>query len=228
MGFRMMSQGKRLQRIKTEGSKTWKIALCPICRREDMCSKDAELVSCWYCTQMGCQGRPRKKAAGEIDPTDSGVKVSKSDKPTSDKSARRFAALAAEQMLPHVGSANAAFIERAFYELALQDMLACGELDGETRIQRDFPHTYHDKYDGGEKKTAHCSPSYALKLSLGRENYPGSCINKHTRELYETARARLLPEGTNDRNAKSKPRSRKRRYDRERRTRTTRNRRQRA
>lgn len=157
------------------------------------------------------------------------MKVSESNRPTSESSARRIAIFAVEQMLRdgeiegddiNVRLANAAFIERAFFELALRDKLSCDELEEEIRIKEDFPHTYRDKFDGGKAKTATCQPSYALGLSLEPGTYSDKCINAHMKELYQAAREKLLEDTENESRPKS---SRKRRYDRTRRVRAARN-----
>ncbi len=141
------------------------------------------------------------------------MRVSESNRPTSDTSARRIAISAVDQMprnseiegeAADIRCARAAFRERAIYELALRDKLSCDDLAEEIRIKEDFPHTYQDKYDGGKSKTAHCQPSHALKLSLEPGTYHEDCICDEMRELYATVRAELLKGETNERDEGSR------------------------
>jgi hypothetical protein len=119
---------------------------------------------------------------------------------TTDTDAKRFAIFAVEQMLRdkeiqgrdiNEVLARAAFIERAFYELAIKDRLVCEPLEEEERIKDEFPHTYRDKEDG-KIKTVDCKPSYALILNLEPTAYRSKCIDSSTERLYRVTRGELL------------------------------------
>ena len=99
------------------------------------------------------------------------------------------------------GELMASLMERAFYELALQDKLCCEPLDEELRIK--------------ELRIRDFNP---LKLHLGRGVYPSKCINEHVRALYAFHKDKLLKGNRHERVATGRQRS----VERKRRVRTSR------
>jgi len=126
--------------------------------------------------------------------------ITKTGRQTSDTDARRIAIGLTEQMLTDktLSVDECPFVERAFFELALQGRFASDPLDEELRI--------------AENKIRDINP---LKLSLERSAYKPQCITDKAKQMFQAQ----LQEGFNGKS--------NRHNDRKRRTRTTRNRRRR-
>ena len=98
---------------------------------------------------------------------------------TSTKDARRFAIFTTEEMLRKGGITihQLPFIQRAFYELALQDNIAMSPIPDEARF-----------------KTLKWGAN-PLKMHLDPESYRGKCITANNRQAYEQAKRVMFGNG---------------------------------